>query len=73
MATICPRCEAAIRDGSVVRVSLLAEYSRQGLDAHGLSVIQEEWVEHKECQARDWEEKLVLWTKRTWRKITECI
>lgn len=73
MATICPKCESLIRDGSIVRVSVLAEYSRQGLEMHGLNVIQEEWVEHRECQAIAWEEKAVIWLKRAWRRLIRFI
>jgi len=43
-----------LRHGDLVRVSVLAEFEREGLELHRLHVYAEEWVEHKDCRSRQW-------------------
>jgi len=51
--TICPQCELPIRDGDKVRMEVLAYYRQESPVSHGVSVYQEEWVEHIECGLKD--------------------
>jgi len=54
MGMVCPKCETILRHGDLVRVSVLAEFEREGLELHRLHVYAEEWVEHKDCRSRQW-------------------
>ena len=66
--TICPRCERLIRRGEFVRASVIGEFSRTDDEGHYIQVWDEEWIEHVNCEADRWEEKVVKWVKRRLRK-----
>lgn len=71
--TICPRCERLIRNGDMVRVSILGEFIRVDAEGHSIAPYDEEWVEHITCVPEAWEQRFVRWIRRQWRWVRECI
>lgn len=64
---ICPRCESIIRDGAHVRLSVLAQMFREGVEGHTVHIYEEEWMEHQACEPEPWEARLVKAIKRKLR------
>lgn len=70
---ICPRCERIIRNGDMVRASMLGEFIRIDNHGHSIHPYDEEWVEHISCIPDAWEERAAKYIRRKWRWLRECI
>lgn len=61
---ICQRCRVCVREGDMVRVTLLARFSRVNVVQHGLDVYDEESLEHMDCKRESLLVRLRRWVRR---------